>query len=98
MFLAEFRQLGQRDLNYAGEGRNFESGNPLNVRDKVGMTNDYETLDAITQRILRSLDRAAGDLRRGQGLFMHESGTRFESVKFSQSLDSDQKWSIRITF
>jgi len=91
VFLAEFRQLGQRDLNYAGEGRNFESGNPLNVRDKVGMTSDYETLDAITQRILRSLDRAAGDLRRGQGLFMHESGTRFESVKFSQSLDSSVK-------
>lgn len=45
-------------------------------------------MDAITQRILRSLDRATGDLRRGQGLFLYESDGRVESLDFSQSLES----------
>lgn len=52
------------------------------------MNNDYDTLDAETQRILRSLDRAAGDLRRGQGLFVFDSKGRFESTKSVQSIES----------
>ena len=52
------------------------------------MNNDYDTLDAETQRILRSLDRAAGDLRRGQGLFVFDSKGRFESTKGAQSIES----------
>ncbi len=52
------------------------------------MNNDYGTLDAETQRILRSLDRAAGDLRRGQALFFFESDRRVESSVRAESLDS----------
>jgi len=52
------------------------------------MNNDYGTFDAETQRILRSLDRAAGDLRRGQGLFFFDSSSRFESSLHPQSVDS----------
>ena len=52
------------------------------------MNNDYDTLDAGTQRILRSLDRAAGDLRRGQALFFFESDRRVESSVRAESLDS----------
>lgn len=52
------------------------------------MNTDYDTFDAETQRILRSLDRAAGDLRRGQGLFLYESKSRFESENSSYLLDS----------
>ena len=49
------------------------------------MNTDYDTFDAETQRILRSLDRAAGDLRRGQGLFLYDTPSRVESVKTAQS-------------
>ena len=52
------------------------------------MNNDYGTLDAETQRILRSLDRAAGDLRRGQALFFFESDRRVESSVRAESPDS----------
>lgn len=52
------------------------------------MNNDYGTLDAETQRILRSLDRAAGDLRRGQALFFFESDRRVESSVCAESPDS----------
>ena len=52
------------------------------------MKHDYDALDAETQRILRSLDRAAGDLRRGQGLFLFESKARFESGSVPYSVES----------
>lgn len=52
------------------------------------MNHDYDTLDPETQRILRSLDRAAGDLRRGQGLFLFDSKNRFESGQSMHSVES----------
>ena len=52
------------------------------------MNTDYDALDAGTQRILRSLDRATGDLRRGQGLFLYDSAGRFESGKTPHIVES----------
>lgn len=50
------------------------------------MNNDYDTLDPSTQKILRSLNRAAGDLRRGQALFLSDSKDGVESVNGGSGL------------